>query len=85
MYFFKFTLTCKQSDIVPGVVDIGSKFAARVVGTDGKFATGVVGTDGALDLRISPQIFEKIRNKPTFIFRSVGEHDSLKKPEAKIS
>ncbi len=36
-----------------------------------------------LDLRISPRIFEKIRNDPTVIFRGLGEGDSWKKPEAK--
>ncbi len=34
-----------------------------------------------LDLRISPQIFEKIRNDPTGIPRGLGETDSWKKPE----
>jgi hypothetical protein len=58
----------------------------QLFATGGKFATGVVGTSGALlclDLRISLQIFEKIRNDPTVIFRGLGEEDSWKKPEAK--
>ncbi len=38
-----------------------------------------------LELRISPRIFEKIRIGPTGIIRSLGETDSRKKPEAKIS
>jgi hypothetical protein len=29
-----------------------------------------------IDLRISPQIFENIRNDPNFIFRDFGEGDS---------
>jgi hypothetical protein len=36
-----------------------------------------------LELRISPRIFEKIRNGPTGIIRGLGETDSRKKPEAK--
>ncbi len=31
-----------------------------------------------LDLRISPQIFEKNRNDPNFIFEGLGEDDSAK-------
>jgi hypothetical protein len=34
-----------------------------------------------LELRISPQIFEKIRNDPNGILRGFGETDSGKKPE----
>jgi hypothetical protein len=36
-----------------------------------------------LKLRISPRIFEKIRNDPNGILRGLGETDSLKKPEVK--
>ncbi len=36
-----------------------------------------------LELRISPRIFEKIRNDPNCIIRGLGETDSRKKPEAK--
>ncbi len=36
-----------------------------------------------LDLRISPRIFEKIRNGPNAILWGWGETDSSKKPEAK--
>jgi hypothetical protein len=36
-----------------------------------------------LYLRISPRIFEKIRNGPNRILRGLGETDSGKKPEAK--
>ncbi len=71
-----------------------AEFAAGVVDTGGKFAAGVVDTVGnlppvsltpmvLLDLRISPRIFEKIRNDPNVIIRGLGEGDSLKKPEAK--
>jgi hypothetical protein len=54
-----------------------AKFASGVVDTGGKFAAGVVDTGGNLppvlltpvanlhlDLRITPRIFEKIRNGP---------------------
>jgi hypothetical protein len=34
-----------------------------------------------LELRISPRIFEKIRNSPNGILRGLGETDSRKKPE----
>ena len=64
-----------------------AKFAAGVVDTGGKFAAGVVDTGGNLppvsktpvvhlDLRISPRIFEKIRNDPNVIIRGLGEGDS---------
>jgi hypothetical protein len=36
-----------------------------------------------LDLRLSPRIFEKIRNSPNAILWGWGETDSSKKPEAK--
>jgi hypothetical protein len=36
-----------------------------------------------LELRISPRIFEKIRNGPNGILRGLGKTDSWKKPEAK--
>jgi hypothetical protein len=59
-----------------------AKFAAGVVDTCGKFAAGVVDTGGNLppvvhlDLRISPRIFEKIRNYPNVFIISLGEGDS---------
>jgi len=36
-----------------------------------------------LELRISPRIFEKIRNSPYVIISGLGETNSRKKPEAK--
>jgi hypothetical protein len=36
-----------------------------------------------LELRISPRIFEKIRNGPIGIIRGLGETGTRKKPEAK--
>jgi hypothetical protein len=36
-----------------------------------------------IELRISPRIFEKIRNGPNGIIRGLGETVSRKKPEAK--
>ncbi len=70
-----------------GVVDTGGKFAAGVVDTGGKFAAGVVDTGSNLppvsltpmvhlDLRISPRIFEKIRNGPYGILWGWGKTDS---------
>jgi hypothetical protein len=64
-----------------------AKFAAGVVDTSGKFAAGFVATGGNLppvslipvvhhDLRISPRIFEKIRNGPNGILWGRGETDS---------
>ncbi len=38
-----------------------------------------------LDLRISPRIFEKIRNDPKFIFRGLGEMIHEKNMKQKIS
>jgi hypothetical protein len=69
-----------------GVVDTGGKSAAGVVDTGGNLPpvplppvanlppvslTPVV----HLDLRISPRIFEKIRNDPNVIIRGLGEGD----------
>jgi hypothetical protein len=60
-------------------------FATGVNDTGGKFAAGVVDTGGnlppasltpAANLRISPRIFEKIRNDPNVIIRGLGESDS---------
>jgi hypothetical protein len=46
-----------------GVANTGGKFATGVVDTGGKFAAGVSLTPVVyLDSRISPRIFEKIRN-----------------------
>ncbi len=67
--------------------ELVAKFAAGVVDTGGKFAAGVVDTGGNLtpvsltpvvhlDLRISPRMFEKIRNDPNVSFRGLGEGDS---------
>jgi hypothetical protein len=39
----------------------------------------------SLELRISPQIFEKIRNGPNGIIRGLGETDSRKKTRSKKS
>ncbi len=36
-----------------------------------------------IKLRISPRIFEKIRNNPNGILRGLGETDSWKKPDVK--
>jgi hypothetical protein len=38
-----------------------------------------------IELQISPRIFVKIQNGPNGIIRGLGETDSRKKPEAKIS
>ncbi len=66
------------------VVDTGGKFATGVNDTGGKFATGVNDASGKLvhlELRISPRIFEKIRNGSFGILRGLGETDSCKKTE----
>jgi hypothetical protein len=65
-----------------------------ISGNDKKKQVNIVDTGGNmppvsltpvvhLGLRISPQIFEKIRNDPNVIIRGLGEGDSCKKPEAK--
>jgi hypothetical protein len=67
--------------------EMAEKFAAGGVDTGGKFVAGVVDTGGNLspvsltlvvhlDMRISPRIFEKIRNDPNVIIRGLGEGDS---------
>jgi hypothetical protein len=67
--------------------ETGGKFAAGVVDTSGNLPT-VSLTPVAnlppvsltpvvhLGLRISPRIFEKIRNDPTVIIKGLGEGDS---------
>jgi hypothetical protein len=87
-----------QGDLVAkfaaSVVDTCGKFAACVIDTGGNLPpvllTPVANLPPVsltlvvhLDLRISPRIFEKIRNDPNVIIRGLGEGDSLKKPEAK--
>jgi hypothetical protein len=70
-----------------GVVDTGGKFAAGVVDTGGNLPPVLLAPVENLppvslrpvvhlDLRISPQIFEKIRNDPYVIIRGLGEGDS---------
>ncbi len=69
-----------------GVVDTGGKFAAGVIDTGGNLRPVSLTTVANLppvsltlvvhlDLRISPQIFEKIRNGPNGILWSWGETD----------
>ncbi len=69
-----------------GVVDTGGKFAAGAVDTSGNLPpvsfTPVANFPPVsltpvvhLDLRISPRIFEKIRNDPSVIIRGLGEGD----------
>ena len=52
------------------------KFAAGVVDTGGNLPPVSLTPVVHLDLRISPRIFEKIRNDPKVIFRGLGEGDS---------
>jgi hypothetical protein len=61
------------------LVKLVAKFAAGDVDTGGKLprvslllATNLVNTE----LRISPRIFEQIRNGPNGILRALGETDS---------
>ena len=76
--------------------ELVAKFAAGVVDTGGKFAAGVIDTGGNLppvsltpvanlELRISPRIFEKIRNGPTGIVRGLGKLIQEKNQKQKIS
>ncbi len=55
---------------LPPVSLIPAAICHGVIDTGGKFATGVN------ELRISPRIFEKIRNDPNFIIRGLGKGDS---------
>jgi hypothetical protein len=70
-----------------GVVDTGGSFATGVVDTGGNLPsvslTPVANLPPVLltpvvhlDLRISPRIFEKIRDDPKVIIRGLGEGDS---------
>ncbi len=56
--------------------ETGGKICHRIIDTGGKFAAGVADTRGALDLGMSPQIFENIRNVPFGIFLGWGKTDS---------
>jgi hypothetical protein len=81
------TLVANLPPVSTAQGELAAKFAAGVVDTGGKFASGVVDTGGNLqpvsltpvvhlDLRISPQIFKKIRNGPNGILWGWGETDS---------
>ncbi len=59
-----------MAKVAAGVVDTGGKIAAGIVDTGGNLP---VSTMVHLDLRISPRIFEKIRNDPNVIIRGLGE------------
>ncbi len=82
--FFRTKFRCQP---YAGVVNTGGNFAAVFVETGGKFATGVV--DAVLlvhlYLRISPRIFETIRNGPNGILCGWAETDSWKKTRSKKS
>jgi hypothetical protein len=62
--------------IAAGVVDTGGKFAASVVDTGGNLPPVSLTPVVHLDLRISPEISEKIQNDPNVIIRGLGEGDS---------
>ncbi len=81
-------MSTTQGELVAkfGVVDTGGKFSAGVVETGGNLPpvslTPVANLSPVsltpvvhLDLRISPRIFEKIRNDPNVIIRGLGEGD----------
>ena len=70
------TLLKLVAKFAAGVVDTSGKFATGVVDTSGNFAAGVVDNGGKFELRISPRIFEKIRNCPNGILKGLGETDS---------
>jgi hypothetical protein len=55
--------------------ELVAKFAAGVVDLVANLPTVSLTPVVHLDLRISPQIFEKIRNDPSGIFRGLGEGD----------
>ncbi len=63
-----------------GVADTGGKFATGVVDTGGNFAAGLPPVSLIpvvhLDSRISPRIFEKIRNGLNGILWGWGKTDS---------
>ena len=62
-----------------GVADTGGKFAAGVIDTGGYLPPVSLTPVANLELRISPQIFEKIRNGPHGILRGLGETDQKSK------
>jgi hypothetical protein len=77
----------KSRTVATGIVGTGGKFAAGVVDTGGNLPpvslTPVANLPPVsltpvvhLDLRISPRIFEKIRNGPNGILWGWGETDS---------
>ncbi len=79
---------CHQRRFAIGVNNTrgtGGKICRRclVVDTGGNLPPVSLTPVVHLDLRISPRIFEKIRNDSNVIIRGLGEGDSWKKPEAK--
>jgi hypothetical protein len=56
--------------------ELVAKFAAGVVDTGGNSPPVSLTPVVHLDLRISPRIFEKIRNDPIVIIRGLGKGDS---------
>ncbi len=60
------------STIFASVVDTGGKFAASFVDTGGNLPPASLAN---LELRISPRIFEKVRNGSNGVIRGLGETD----------
>jgi hypothetical protein len=56
--------------------ELMAKFAAGVVDTGSNLPPVSLTPVVHLDLRISPRIFEKIRNDPNVMIRGLGEGDS---------
>ncbi len=98
IFAFKFTLRSQQPDIVPIICHWCHWHQWQICGRcrwyRWQIATVINNSLATLppvslmpvvhlDLRISSQIFEKIRNGPNGILWGWGETDSWKKPEAK--
>jgi hypothetical protein len=78
--FSKIRGDIRKSRCTTGITDTVDKFATGVNDTGGQFLPPVLlvllTPVANLELRISPRIFEKIRNGPNGILRGLGETDS---------
>jgi hypothetical protein len=71
---------------ITGVKDTGDKFITCVSNAGDQFMTGVADTgDKSLDTNDSTNVYKKIQNGCNLTIRALGEADSLKNRETKIS
>jgi hypothetical protein len=62
--------------LIAGVVVTGDKFIAGFSNTGEQLIASLIDSGVNIHPRISPQIFEKVRNSPNGILKSLGDTDS---------